>query len=79
MTDTQEQQVRTALAGMRFPARRHDVVTYAVDRGGTDPDVLDALGRLPQRAFTGPDDVVISLPDARPPGHHRRGPRDPAR
>jgi hypothetical protein len=63
VTDVQEQKVRTALAGMRFPARHHDVVTYAVDRGGIEPDVLDALGNLPSRAFSGPDDVVISLPD----------------
>ena len=63
MTDAQEQQVRMALAGMRFPARHHDVVTYAVDRGGVEADVLDALGQLPPRAFSGPDDVVISLPD----------------
>ncbi|WP_433781304.1 DUF2795 domain-containing protein [Actinomycetospora sp. CA-101289] len=63
MTDVQEQQVRSALAGLRFPARHHDVITYATDRGGVEPDVLDALGELPRRAFSGPDDVVISLPD----------------
>ena len=63
MTDVQEQQVRTALAGLCFPARHHDVITYATDHGGIEPDVLDALGKLPPRAFSGPDDVVISLPD----------------
>jgi hypothetical protein len=63
MTEAQEQLVRTALEGLRFPAGQHEVVTYATDRGGVEPAVLDALDALPWRAFTSPEDVVISLPD----------------
>ncbi|PVZ08143.1 DUF2795 domain-containing protein [Actinomycetospora cinnamomea] len=63
MADAREDLVRIALEGMRFPAGHHEVMTYATDRGGIEPDVLDALGTLPSRAFSGPDDVVISLPD----------------
>jgi hypothetical protein len=63
MVDPQEQLVRTALEGMRFPAGQHEVLTYATDRGGIEPTVLDALDRLPSRAFTSAEDVVISLPD----------------
>lgn len=63
MTDAQEHLVRAALEGMRFPAGHRDVMTYVIDRGGVEPDVIDALERLPARAFSGPEDVVISLPD----------------
>jgi hypothetical protein len=63
MSDAQEHLVRVALEGMRFPAGHRDVMTYVIDRGGIEPSVLDVLGRLPARAFTGPEDVVISLPD----------------
>lgn len=63
MADAQEQLIRAALEGMRFPAGHRDVMTYVIDRGGIEPDVLDALERLPARAFSGPEDVVISLPD----------------
>jgi len=63
VVDAQEQRVRSALEGIRFPARQHEVLTYAIDRGGVEPAVLDALDGLPSRAFTSAEDVVVSLPE----------------
>jgi hypothetical protein len=62
-TDAHEQLVRGALEGLQFPARQYEVVTYATDRGGVEPAVLDALVALPSRAFTSAEDVIVSLPD----------------
>ena len=47
--------MRVALAGLAFPASRAEVVAHAADRVG-------AVHALPDRTFTGTDDVVISLP-----------------
>jgi len=62
MTDSHERRVRAALDGLRFPAGLHEVTAHVTDRGGVEPEVLDAVEALPARTYTGPDDVVISLP-----------------
>lgn len=61
MTDQDELRVHTALEGMSFPAGRYDVITYAADRGGIEPGVLQALETLPDRVFTCWEDVIVSI------------------
>ena len=61
-----------ALAGLSFPAEKHDVLAYATDRGDVDVHIVTALDRLPDRTFSSSADVVVSIPEeeyaARSPG-----------
>ena len=61
MTDTDERRVWSALANLSFPAARHDLLAYLTDWNAVDP-TLRALSTLPDRAFTSPEDVIISIP-----------------
>ncbi len=62
MTDTDERHVWSAVANVSFPAARHDLLTYLTDRPTMDPSALQALSTLPDREFTSPANVIISIP-----------------
>ena len=62
VTGTDERVIMDALEGLSFPAHSHDVRAYATDRGDVDLHILAALDRLPERVFSSPADVVITIP-----------------
>lgn len=49
-------QAQKKVDGVRFPATRTDLITYAVRRGA-DEELLADLRRLPERVYDGPNAV----------------------
>lgn len=45
--------VQKFLAGLRYPARKEDVINRAHERGA-DPQILNLLRRLPERPYESP-------------------------
>lgn len=55
------------LAGLRYPARKHDAVHCALERGA-DEQVLGVLRRIPDRWYPSPIELsrVVGRPAAAP-------------
>jgi hypothetical protein len=69
--------VNSALAGLSFPARRWELVSWA-EFNAASGVVVDALMALPDRAFFGANDIVqaaTSEPEPMRLCQHRRHPR----
>lgn len=52
--------LQKCLSGISYPSSRDDVVSTARDNGADDA-MLEALNDLPDREFSGPDDVSQAL------------------
>jgi len=60
MTTPQPDDVQRALHGTRFPAHRDELVGRA-GRNDASPAILDALRALPDRSYSGPDQVCMAV------------------
>lgn len=52
--------VQKHLSGADYPARRNELIATAKSNGA-DNQLLDALNRLPDKEFSGPDQVQKAL------------------
>jgi Protein of unknown function (DUF2795) len=52
--------IQKALSGMDYPARKEDIVRHA-EQNGADPEVLDALKKIPDREYEGPSGVSSAV------------------
>lgn len=50
-----------ALDGLEFPASLPAIVRTAADRGGIDREVLEVLGRLPDRRYESLEDLLEAV------------------
>ncbi|MHA6794346.1 DUF2795 domain-containing protein [Pseudonocardia bannensis] len=55
-------QLQKFLRGMDYPARRDELVRHA-EQQGADQQVLDALRRIPDREYDGPNAVSAAVAD----------------
>lgn len=88
MTPLDDEQITGVLAGMPYPARLWAIVAWA-EFNGAWPAALDPLYAIPDREYSGPDDILQAVGTAvhtavhaadGPDGvtqtcHHRRHPR----
>ena len=51
---------RSSIASANYPARRAGLLRYAQEQGA-EPVVIEALGRIPDQEYGGPDAVIIEL------------------
>lgn len=55
-------QLQKFLGGVDYPVRRDQLVAHAKQKGA-DPPVLDALDRIPDREYDGPNAVSAAVGD----------------
>lgn len=71
MTDRDEDRTAKALQGMRYPAGRSDLITYAGERGA-NPKTMQALYSLPDRTYESFAEVAEAT-HQEPEGRDQRG------
>ncbi|MEU7884962.1 DUF2795 domain-containing protein [Microbispora bryophytorum] len=57
-------QMQKHLKGVDYPAGKSDLIRTARDQGADD-DVIDALDRIPDRQYDGPNAVSKAVAEAR--------------
>jgi hypothetical protein len=55
-------QIQRSLRGVDYPARKEDLVRHA-ERHGGDDQALEALRRIPDRQYDGPNAVSAAVAD----------------
>ena len=55
-------QLQKFLRGVDYPARKEDLVRHA-EAQGADHEVLDTLGKVPDREYHGPNTVSAAVAD----------------
>jgi hypothetical protein len=48
--------VQKALSGVSYPSSKQDLISHAKSNGA-DPEIINALGKLPDGDISGPDQV----------------------